>query len=188
MINCSISSLQAAETLSTLRFGRRARCLTCSAKGPGEDAGAGAMPELARTLRAARLEIERLRLLTSERPCSRPIGRAREVVDEDAEYPNSAPWSRSSTPPPSWMHANAEASLLTLDGIGKLDDSALSPIPHSAPPAPTARLPLSCGPRPPSPTSAALDLPVPCLELSPRKDGERCGTATGLPVQPRRLD
>jgi len=56
VINCSMSSLQAAETLSTLRFGQRAQSLTTSIRGGGEFdvTDVEHMPELARTLRAAK--------------------------------------------------------------------------------------------------------------------------------------
>jgi hypothetical protein len=63
IINCSISSLQATETLSTLRFGRRARLLTSAVK-PSTTAPLESAPLLSHTLRTARQEIQRLRRLT----------------------------------------------------------------------------------------------------------------------------
>ncbi|CAJ1404333.1 unnamed protein product [Effrenium voratum] len=54
-INCSISSLQVAETLSTLRFGTRARmCVNTAPSSSCEE------PMLLKTLRAARQELQRL--------------------------------------------------------------------------------------------------------------------------------
>jgi hypothetical protein len=61
IINCSISSLQAAETLSTLRFGQRARSLVSTIKGVEMDTNDVVNVQLARTLRAAYEEIQRLR-------------------------------------------------------------------------------------------------------------------------------
>jgi len=55
LLNCSISSLQVAETLSTLRFGTRARsCVNVVPTGNCEE------PMLLKTLRAARQELQRL--------------------------------------------------------------------------------------------------------------------------------
>jgi len=61
VINCSLSSLHASETLSTLRFGARASTVMNAAA--SSHAGEGSV--LLQTLRAARCEIERLRRVGS---------------------------------------------------------------------------------------------------------------------------
>jgi len=147
IINCSMSSLQAAETLSTLRFGRRARLLTTTVKPMPSPPLEPAML-LSRTLKTARQEIQRLRHLAGAQIGVSTPAKPNDSISGDSEDQDS------------WL--------------------SLTPIPHSAPPAPTLRLPLAAVSRQ-VPSHFDLDSST-CWDLTPREPDSLTPD-----IRPRRL-
>lgn len=171
VINCSISSLNAAETISTLRFGQRARSLITHIKGNELDE-AEKMSELANTLCAARQEILRLRGHVSEFSCpvdaDNPLG---PELDDDTSSDNAAftPRSNSSTPRSCRRHP---VDTFTLDDACSLDGCHQeTPTSQSANSRPSFRLGLSGS----TPTTT-------WMELTPRQAGD------GVHPKPRHLN